>query len=241
MIPNISDYTFEKLIKYNSSNVIELLSKLQIEIKSLELEIQYRLNFRVKANSFTRPILPRGTKITFSHPKTIYEKYINSYDVTTRSKQSQLVSLKDEKQRVLLNQSLRGIEHDNNVKFTPFVFTSNVIWNPSWYNSKLLLESETGKLLSQLSQWRNNQILQEKIIEKVEIPIVIPKIIPKIIIPTVVPKIIPKIIPTIVPKTIPTIVPEITPKITPEIVATSSILIPLGIIGLLLYSRTGRK
>tara|TARA_R110000782_G_scaffold81137_1_gene160420 strand:- start:1425 stop:2441 length:1017 start_codon:yes stop_codon:yes gene_type:complete len=31
------------------------------------------------------------------------------------------------------------------------------------------------------------------------------------------------------------------PEITPEIVATSSILIPLGIIGLLLYSRTGRK
>tara|TARA_R110000787_G_scaffold110299_1_gene219017 strand:+ start:96 stop:653 length:558 start_codon:yes stop_codon:yes gene_type:complete len=37
------------------------------------------------------------------------------------------------------------------------------------------------------------------------------------------------------------VIPEITPEITPEIVATSSILIPLGIIGLLLYSRTARK
>ena len=37
------------------------------------------------------------------------------------------------------------------------------------------------------------------------------------------------------------IIPEITPEILPSIVATSSILIPLGIIGLLLYSRTGRK
>ena len=39
----------------------------------------------------------------------------------------------------------------------------------------------------------------------------------------------------------PIITSTITPKITPEIVATSSILIPLGIITLLLYSRTGRK
>ena len=38
----------------------------------------------------------------------------------------------------------------------------------------------------------------------------------------------------------PVIEPKITPEITPEIVATSS-LIPLGIIALLLYSRTGRK
>ena len=39
----------------------------------------------------------------------------------------------------------------------------------------------------------------------------------------------------------PIITPTITPEITPEIVATSSILIPLGIITLLLYSRTARK
>jgi hypothetical protein len=38
----------------------------------------------------------------------------------------------------------------------------------------------------------------------------------------------------------PVIIPEITPEITPTVVATSSLL-PLGIIALLLYSRTGRK
>ena len=38
----------------------------------------------------------------------------------------------------------------------------------------------------------------------------------------------------------PVIEPTVTPEITPEIVATSSLL-PLGIIALLLYSRTGRK
>ena len=39
---------------------------------------------------------------------------------------------------------------------------------------------------------------------------------------------------------IPKIIPTITPEILPSIVATSSLL-PLGIIALLLYSRTGRK
>tara|TARA_R110002110_G_scaffold399281_1_gene615081 strand:- start:256 stop:699 length:444 start_codon:yes stop_codon:yes gene_type:complete len=38
----------------------------------------------------------------------------------------------------------------------------------------------------------------------------------------------------------PVIIPEIIPEIIPAVVATSSLL-PLGIIALLLYSRTGRK
>ena len=235
MTPNISEYTFEKLVKYNVTNVSELITKLQIEIKSLELEIQYRLSFRVKANSFTRPILARGTKVSHhSHPKAIYEKYINSYDVTTRSKQSQLLSLKDEKQRVLLNQSLRGIEHVNNVKFTPFVFNSDVTWNSSWYNSKLLLESETGKLLSQLLQWRNEQFLQEKIIaEKLKKQLLVLKmvqsqkiIIPKVVIPKVV---IPKVV-------IPATIPAIDPAVLPSIVATSS-LIPLAFIAFMVLKK----
>ena len=171
MTPNISDYTFEKLIKYNVTNPTQLIRKLEIEIKSLELEIQYRLDFRNKANSFTRPIIPKGTKVShFSHPRSIYQKYINSYDVQTRSKQNQLADLKDEKQRVLLNQSLAGIEHGSNVQFTTFVFTSNVTWNPSWTTAKTILNTETGKLSSQLSKWKNNEMLKkEKIAEKVTI------------------------------------------------------------------------
>ena len=170
MTPNISDYTFEKLIKYDSSNASQLIRKLEIEIKSLELEIQYRLDFRVKANSFTRPIIPAGTKMHFSHPKRIYEKYMDTYDTRTRSKQSQLKDLKDEKQRVLLNQSLRGIDNFTSLQFTPFVFNSDVIWNPSWQTSKTILDTETGKLSSQLSKWKNNEMLKkEKIPEKVTI------------------------------------------------------------------------
>tara|TARA_R110002167_G_scaffold144095_1_gene333972 strand:+ start:319 stop:1029 length:711 start_codon:yes stop_codon:yes gene_type:complete len=53
--------------------------------------------------------------------------------------------------------------------------------------------------------------------------------------PLIIP-VISKINPVIMPK----MTPEITPEITPAVVATSSLL-PLGIIGLLLYSRTGRK
>ena len=44
----------------------------------------------------------------------------------------------------------------------------------------------------------------------------------------------------IIPKITPVIIPEITPEIIPTAVVTSS-LVPLGIIALLLYSRTGRK
>mgnify|MGYP003976299847 CR=1 FL=1 len=164
----VSDYTFEKLIKYDSSNVSQLIRKLEIEIKSLELEIQYRLDFRNKVNSFTRPIIPAGTKMHFSHPKIIYHKYIDSYDTQTKYKQNQLASLKDEKQRVLLNQSLSGIEHGSNLQFTPFVFTSNVTWNPSWQTAKTILDGETAKLNSQISTWKNNEMLKkEKTPEKV--------------------------------------------------------------------------
>ena len=57
--------------------------------------------------------------------------------------------------------------------------------------------------------------------------------------PVIIP-VISKINPVIMPKMTPVLIPEITPEILPTIVATSS-LIPLGIIGLLLYSRTGKK
>tara|TARA_R110000824_G_scaffold157087_1_gene330507 strand:+ start:93 stop:809 length:717 start_codon:yes stop_codon:yes gene_type:complete len=238
MTPNISEYTFEKLVKYNSSNVSELVRKLEIEIKSLELEIQYRLIFRNKANSFTRPIIPRGTKSHPSSSKSIFHKYLSSYEAETRYKQNQLTSLKDEKQRVLLNQSLRGIEHDNNVKFTPFVFTSETVWNSSYSTSKLLLDTETGKLISQLLQWRNEQVLQEKIIaEELKKQLLAAKIqsekiiIPKVVIPKVV---IPKVV-------IPATIPAIDPAVLPSIVATSS-LIPLGILAILLInSSRGKK
>jgi hypothetical protein len=164
---SVSDYTFERLVKYDSTSVNELVKKLEIEIKSLELEIQYRLSFRVKANSFTRPIIPAGTKMHFSHPKVSYEKYITSYDDTTRNLQTELENLKGELKRVFLNQSLKGVEHVTGTEFTPFVFNSNVTWNPSWQTAKTILDGETGKLNSQISTWKNNEMLKrEKIPEK---------------------------------------------------------------------------
>tara|TARA_R110000824_G_scaffold6412_1_gene29714 strand:- start:497 stop:1258 length:762 start_codon:yes stop_codon:yes gene_type:complete len=165
----VSDYTFEKLIKYDVTKVDDLITNFEIEIKSLQLKIQYRKSMRQKANAFTRPIIRAGTKMHFSHPKVIYEKYMNSYDVRTRSYETELENLKDEKQRVLLNQSLRGKENFASVQFTPFVFTPNVI-NSSWYAAKSILDSETAKLNSQLLTWGNNQMLKkEKIPEKVTI------------------------------------------------------------------------
>ena len=189
MTPNISEYTFEKLVKYNVTNVSELIRKLEIEIKSLELEIQYRTSFRDKANAFTPPPVPKGTKQHAGSAKSRFYKFSSLYRNQTTSKQNELAALKEEKQRVLLNQSFRGIEHDNNVKFTPFVFISDVIWNPSYVTSQLLLNNATDKLNSQLSQWRNEQFLQEKIIaEELKKQLLAAKIqSEKIIIPTVIP------------------------------------------------------
>jgi hypothetical protein len=235
MTPNISEYTFEKLVKYNVNTVSELLGKLEIEIKALELEIQYRNDFLNKGNSFTRPIIPAGTKSHPSDSKSLYGKFYQAYTDVINFKKTQLEVLKDEKQRVLLNQSLRGIEHDNNVKFTPFVFNSDVTWNSSWYNSKLLVDTETGKLSSQLSQWRNEQFLQEKIItEKLKKQLLAAKIQSEKII-------IPAVVPTVIPTVIPKIIPSIDPAVLPSIVGTSS-LIPLGVLAILLInSRKGKK
>jgi hypothetical protein len=157
----VSDYTFEKLIKYDVTKVDDLITNFEIEIKSLQLKIQYRKSMRQKANSFTRPIIPAGTKIHFSHPKVIYDKYINSYDLRTRRYETELENLKDEKQRVLLNQSLRGKENFASVKFTPFVFNPNVI-NSSWQAAKSILDGETAKLDSQLLTWKNNEMLKKE-------------------------------------------------------------------------------
>ena len=164
----VSDYTFEKLIKYNSSTVSELIKKLEIEIKALELEIQYRSTFQNKGNSFTRPLIPAGTKMSAGHVKVLYGKFYGNYTDVINSKKRQLTDLKDEKQRVLLNQSLRGINDIASVKFTPFVFNSDVIWNPNWWESVKIVNTETAKLNSQISTWKNNEMLKkEKIPEKV--------------------------------------------------------------------------
>ena len=92
----ISDYTFEKLIKYDFTKVDELIKNFEIEIKSLELKIQYRKSIRQQVNTFTRPIIPAGTKIQFSHPRVIYDKNINAYDSATRRYETELENLKDE-------------------------------------------------------------------------------------------------------------------------------------------------
>ena len=225
MTPNISEYTFEKLIKYDSSDVNELIQKMGLEIKYLELEFQYRKILRDKANSFVRPVLPAGTKTShFSHPKAKYNKFIQSYDSVTGTITKKISDLKDEKQRVLLNQSLRGIKHDISMKFTPFVFNADLQGVPSWQNSPIILPQATSNLNSHLSQWKNSQVIREIIISKPQ---------PVIVIPTVIPTVIPKIIPAIIPKTI--------PETIPAVVAASS-LIPLGILGILLInSSRGKK
>ena len=233
MTPNISEYTFEKLLKYDSSDVNELIQKMGLEIKYLELEFQYRNILREKAVSFVPPVLPAGTKSGhFSHPKAKYNKFIQSYDSVTGTITKKISDLKDEKQRVLLNQSLRGIKHDISMKFTPFVFNADLQGVPSWQNSPIILPRATSNLNSHLSQWKNSQVIREIIISKPE-PITIrpPVIVSKPIPVTIRP-------PVIISKPEP--VTEITPEILPSIVATSSLL-PLGIIALLLYSRTGRK
>ena len=163
----ISDYTFEKLIKYDFTKVDDLITDFEIEIKALELKLQYRKTLRFQANAFTRPIIPRGTKIHTRHPKSIYNKYMESYDVTTRRYETKLETLKDENQRVLLNQSLRGIENFTSVKFTPFVFTPSVI-NSSWSNASIVLGGETSRLESKLSEWKNKlleEIKKDKILK----------------------------------------------------------------------------
>ena len=222
---SVSDYTFERLVKYDSSDVNELIQKMSLEIKYLELEFQYRKILRDKANSFVRPVLPAGTKTShFSHPKAKYNKFIQSYDSVTGTITKKISDLKDEKQRVLLNQSLRGIKHDISMKFTPFVFNADLQGVPSWQNSPIILPQATSNLNSHLSQWKNSQVIREIIISKPQ---------PVIVIPTVIPTVIPKIIPAIIPKTI--------PETIPAVVAASS-LIPLGILGILLInSSRGKK
>ena len=103
---------------------------------------------------------------------------------------------------------------------------------PSWQNSPIILPQATGNLNSHLSQWKNSQVIREIIISKpipvtIRPPVIVSKPEPVTIRP-----------PVIVSKPEP--VTETISKITPDIVATSSLL-PLGIIALLLYSRTGRK
>ena len=113
-------------------------------------------------------------------------------------------------------QAYRRLEDIENRKNIINSILENPVNIARWSNEERLIQEEEEERLLQI-QLENKRIQDE--IKRKEIT-----------------KIEPVIIPEIIPKTI----PEITPEIIPTAVATSS-LVTLGIIALLLYSRTGRK
>jgi hypothetical protein len=264
MTPNISEFTFEKLVKYNVNTVSELLGKLEIEIKALELEISYRNSiynivrqragrYGILQNPNTKNARVDVGKNHFSNSYQIIQKNITSHETQTKSLEVELKDLREEKQRVLLNQSLIGIDNISSVKFTPFVFNIGdfgeipkpigfLLATPYYASTSgthiavsSKLSSESSRLNTEINVWKNNEISQEKIIaQELKKQLLAAKIqSEKIIIPTV--------IPTIIPKIIPATIPAIDPAVLPSIVGTSS-LIPLGVLAILLInSRKGKK
>jgi len=223
MSTNVSEYTFEKMLEFNSSSVEELLKKLQDKITVQEARVKYRNEIKSKASKGNEVVFIRisdskrgcelySGKISHRQGRLNWISALNSYN----SGSDELAKLKDIKQRVLLNQSLRGIEHtvpQVNQKFTHIVsefpqrpkgqkcrsveYYSNWL-NDYWSEKGSTLSKETERLESQLKIFENKLSMNEYV----------------------------KSVKPIIEK--------------PEIVAASG-LIPLGILGILLLYSSGSK
>ena len=227
MSTNVSEYTFEKMLEFNSSSVEELLRKLQDSITVQEYRVKYRNEIKSKASNGNELVRIRISddkrgcnlytgKTGHKQIRTNWINELNKYDIGN----NELARLNDIKQRVLLNQSLRSIEHtifptNDEFKYNVSDFPQRPKgkrckpyesleyhdnWlNDYWFSKSLTLTQETEKLESALNEFKN-QLSMKKYSK---------------------------------PKK-----PEI---IKPEIVAASG-LIPLGIIGILLInSSEGKK
>ena len=262
----ISEYTFDKLVKYESNSVTELLTKLQIEINTLTKEIELRNSVGNPSNSW---LYRAGTKAHFSNPKVRLDKEKSKFRLTTENSKNKLKTIQEEKQKVLINQSLNGIEHE-----TVFIPSLKINLQKLSYESapqKTLVpygkqgQNIMGYASSDLSNYHNTNlqrlkenesrvttaineakidltnkvesIKEERKQEKLKAQNELKRKQLEIVIPKTV---IPKVVITddiVIPKTV---IPKVV--IPEKNIVSSSALIPLGILAfLLINSRNNKK
>ena len=248
----ISEYTFNKLVKYDSNSVSELLTKLQIEINTLTKEIELRNSVGNPSNSW---LFRAGTKKHFSNPQVRLGKEKTAFEKRTNSLKIKLKTIQEEKQRVLINQSINEIEHK-----TVFIPSLKINLQTLSYESapaKTLVpygkqgQNIMGYASSDLSNYHNTNLQrlkenesrvttaineakidltnkvesfkEEKRQEKLKSQVKIKSKPKSVFLPKVV---APKVVKT---------------KVADPVIVASSSLLPLGIIGLLLYTSMGKK
>lgn len=183
MSTNVSEYTFNKMLEFDSSSVEELLKKLQDSITVQEYRIKYRNEIKNKASKGNELVRIRISdnklgcnlytgKAGHKQIRTNWINELSKYDIGNND----LARLNDIKQRVLLNQSLRNIEHiipkvtdefKYNVSDFPqrpkgkrckpyeaLEYYDNWL-NDYWFSKSLTLSQETQRLESELNVFKN--------------------------------------------------------------------------------------
>ena len=199
MSTNVSEYTYNKMLEFNVSSVGELLKKLQDKITVQEARVKYRNEIKNKASIGNKRVKIRisdsfrGCEVYSGKTAHIqnwvkWVEKLRNYDVGS----SELKKLKDIKQRVLLNQSLRNIEHNTPIITEKFEYKigdfpkrpkGNICrgneyhnnWLDSYWNNKSdVLDKESTRLELALKTYSTKLSMKEHvkpIISKQDIPI----------------------------------------------------------------------
>ena len=181
-----SQFTYDNLLLFNSSSVKELLNKISIDIKIQELRINFKKKIQEEYQSESDTFWLLNSKKDgimqskrhFSNPRIKFEKAGREFDQGIIKDESRLVELKNTRQRITLDQSLRGESYGIfsinevfvfNVQGFPVrpssigMYRSVKIYDQShgtyWTAKISALNGEKSRLETSLSNYRN--VLQD--------------------------------------------------------------------------------